>query len=1032
LASLLASAAHAAGERQTLADHVPAIVSRLPPTGRLEASQRLHLAIGLPSRDEQGLDEFLRQLYNPASAHYRHYLTPAEFTARFGPSEKDYQSVIDYAKASGLTVTRQHANRVVLDVEGAVGDIENALQIALRTYRHPTEARDFYSLDNEPSIPLGLPAVHIIGLNNYTLPHPRHQRRADFTAKAGSAPGGQLWGSDFRDAYVPGTSLTGAGQNIGLVEFEGFYAKDITNYEDAIGLSADSRPELVVVSLGGGATPQDGGDNGEECSIDIELAIAMAPGLSKIYVFEDGGNPAANGSFDDIFESMVSHTDILQFSCSWGGSTDKDPASEVLFKQMAAQGQSFLDASGDAGAFVGAVQFPSDSPSITQVGGTTLTDGAAPAHAWESEVVWDWDSGPQVSAAKAASSSGGISTYYPIPDWQTNFSMAANLGSTTMRNTPDVAADADNCYVFSDDGQQAGGFGGTSCAAPLWAGLVALMNQQAAAGKMAPVGFLNPALYALASSTNYSACFHDITSGNNTWKESPDQFHAVAGYDLCCGLGSMKGLALINALVGPNTGTEASSAGDLTVALSPAAAKTAGAKWQVDGGTWEKSGATLANLTPGNHTVSFSTIRDWATPAAQTVVIQAGSTATATGDYLPAGSLKVTLEPALATNGGSQWQVDGGPWQDSGATVANLAVGHHTLSFNSVGGWTAPSNQSVAIKDGSITRITAGYTFAAAGIYNGLFAWAPSAGLQTSGMLSELDVTTSGTYSGKLLLAGSSTAISGNFNPSGQASNTVKRSAAQGGPFTLAMTLNWNESPPSITGTVSSDAAGGWIANLTNELALATSNSSAYTALMSPGTPPGYGYILLTNHAGMVTLQGALADGTSFSQVVPLSSHGDLPVYAELYGGQGLLLGWLNLENGSPSGNLTWIKQGSRSGSLYADGFTNQVSVQGSPWVSSGAITLPAGQLFLSGGGLPVNLSFKAALSHNTLMSLPGGATNSLTGSINAKTGLMTIKFGNGNGQATTTGIGAFLQNTTNAGGFFLGKTNAGSILLQP
>jgi subtilase family serine protease len=560
VASLLATSGRAASDRQTLRGHVPEVVAKLQPVGRLEGSQRLKLAIGLAPRDEQGLDTFFQELYDPTSPNYRHYLTPAQFTKRFGPTEQDYKALIDYAKASGWNVTHQYSNRVVLDVEGAVADIERALQVTMRIYLHPNEARTFYAPDVEPSLALGVSILHIAGLDNYTLPHPKHRRHllnqnANATPnggapKEGSAPGGWLWGNDFRDAYVPGTTLTGAGQNLGLLEFEGYYVQDITDYENAIGMSTTNRPQLVVVPVDGGATPQDGGDNGEECSGDIETAVSMAPGLKAIYVFEDG-LAVTNPHFDDIFESMVTYTNVLQFSCSWGGGTAKNATSEVLFKQMAAQGQSFYDASGDAGAFVGNVQFPSDSPSITQVGGTTMTDGSAPSYPWESEVVWDWDSGPNVSAANAISSSGGISTYYAIPSWQTNISMTANLGSTTMRNFPDVAANADNCYFYTDNGEPSGGWGGTSFAAPLWAGLTALMNQQAAASGRPPVGFLNPALYALAAGTNYTNFFHDITSGNNIWKSSPNKFYAVAGYDLCTGLGTMNGTNLINALVGP-------------------------------------------------------------------------------------------------------------------------------------------------------------------------------------------------------------------------------------------------------------------------------------------------------------------------------------------------------------------------------------------------------------------------------------------------------------------------------------------------
>lgn len=453
-ASLLATSGRAANERQTLSGHVPEVVAKLQPVGRLEGSQRLKLAIGLAPRDEQGLDAFIQELYDPASPNYRRYLTPAQFTERFGPTEQDYKALIDYAKASGLNVTHQYSNRVVLDVEGAVADIEKALQLTMRAYLHPNEARTFYAPDVEPSLALGVSVLHIAGLDNFTLPHPKHRRHSlnqsnnathhGGTPKEGSAPGGNLWGNDFRNAYVPGTTLTGSGQNVGLLEFDGYYASDISNYETDIGMSITNRPQLVVVPVDGGVSQPSQSGNSEVAG-DIEMTVSMAPGLNAIYVFEDG-LAITNPHFDDIFESMVTYTNVLQFSCSWGGGTASNATSEVLFKQMAAQGQSFYDASGDWGAFVGKVQFPSDSPSITQVGGTTLTDGKAPSYPWKSEVVWDWDSGTNVSAADASSSSGGISTYYAIPSWQTNINMTANLGSTTMRNIPDVAANADNCY----------------------------------------------------------------------------------------------------------------------------------------------------------------------------------------------------------------------------------------------------------------------------------------------------------------------------------------------------------------------------------------------------------------------------------------------------------------------------------------------------------------------------------------------------------------------------------------------------------
>jgi uncharacterized repeat protein (TIGR01451 family) len=127
--------------------------------------------------------------------------------------------------------------------------------------------------------------------------------------------------------------------------------------------------------------------------------------------------------------------------------------------------------------------------------------------------------------------------------------MTVNQGSTTTRNFPDVALTADNVYVIADGGFGYRGVGGTSCAAPLWAGFTALVNQQAANASHAPVGFINPAIYAIAQGANYANCFHDITTGNNTWSGSPTLFFAVPGYDLCTGLGTPNGINLINALV---------------------------------------------------------------------------------------------------------------------------------------------------------------------------------------------------------------------------------------------------------------------------------------------------------------------------------------------------------------------------------------------------------------------------------------------------------------------------------------------------
>ena len=501
----------------------------------------MNLAIGLPLRNKQELDALLQQLYDPASPNYHRYLTPEQFTERFGPTENDYQALMDFAKANGLAVTVTHPNRVVLDVAGTVTDIEKVFHLTMRVYRHPKEAREFYAPDVEPSVDFAVPILHISGLDNYSLPHPNSKVRpagavANATPNSGTGPGGSYRGSDFRTAYVPGTTNTGTGQSVGLLQFDGYYPKDIATYISQAGIVTSVVLTDIAVR-GGVSTP---GVNNSEVCLDIEMAISMAPGLAQVYVYEAPNNPAY---WDDLLSRMANDNLAKQLSCSWsltGGSPNA--TAEQIFQQMIAQGQSFFDASGDSDAFTGAIPFPSDSTNITVVGGTTLTTTNG---AYSSETVWNWGGGQ--------GSSGGISTFYRIPSYQQGMSMSANQGSTTWRNVPDVALTADNVYVVYSNGTNGtnGTFGGTSCAAPLWAGFTALVNQQAATVGRGPVGFLNPALYTIGNGANYTTAFHDTTTGSNTWAGSPNLFFAVPGYDLCTGWGTPNTNLITILTVGP-------------------------------------------------------------------------------------------------------------------------------------------------------------------------------------------------------------------------------------------------------------------------------------------------------------------------------------------------------------------------------------------------------------------------------------------------------------------------------------------------
>jgi subtilase family serine protease len=161
---------------------------------------------------------------------------------------------------------------------------------------------------------------------------------------------------------------------------------------------------------------------------------------------------------------------------------------------------------------------------------------------------------------------GGYGTNYALPSWQQGIDMSRNGGSTILRNSPDVACVADAIWLIAENGQQFN-TGGTSAAAPLWAGLAALANQQAAANGQPYIGFINPALYAIGKSSRYASAFHDVTVGNNAVSCcGTNQFFACPGYDLCTGWGTPTGSNLIAALLAP----------PVPLTITPAALKFSG------------------------------------------------------------------------------------------------------------------------------------------------------------------------------------------------------------------------------------------------------------------------------------------------------------------------------------------------------------------------------------------------------------------------------------------------------------------------
>jgi pro-kumamolisin-like protein/Big-like domain-containing protein len=550
--------------RQTLRGHVRAAVSngQAAAAGLVAADQRMPLSIVLPLRNRAALTSLLSRLYDPSSPDYHQFLTTAQFADQFGPTQEDYQAVVAFAEANGLTITGTPANRMLVPISGTAAQVENAFHVKMGLFHHPTENRLFFSPDREPSVDVGVPIAHIAGLNNYSLPKPMRthalaQPDSSVQATTGSGPGGSFLASDIRAAYYGGTTLTGAGQTVALLEFDGYNPSDVAVTFANVGQSATVPIKNVLLDGASGASIS--GDDSEEV-IDIVQAIGMAPGLSQVRVYI-GSNDV------DVLNAIASEDAAQQVSISWTWSPDDPATDEIFFEECAAQGQSVFAASGDWGEFDPYFDsfYPAEDDFVTATGGTVLTT-KGPGQGWLAETTWNL-------------SGGGISPDgIPIPAWQQGVATSNNGGSTTLRNVPDVAAEANTDNYICTMGSCVSNYGGTSFSAPRWAGFMALVNQQAAQAGAPPVGFLNPALYAIGEGSTYADEFRDIVTGNNDARGDCcgwPFYNAVPGYDLVTGWGTPAGQALIDALAPPAPPSFRLSSSASTVTVTPGGSATA-------------------------------------------------------------------------------------------------------------------------------------------------------------------------------------------------------------------------------------------------------------------------------------------------------------------------------------------------------------------------------------------------------------------------------------------------------------------------
>ena len=781
--------------------------------GQLPATQTLRFDIVLPLRDRAGLQNFLLEIQDPTSPSYHQFLTPQEFTVRFGPSQEDWDAVVAYAKASGFEIINGTREERDLRLTGTVANIEKAFHVTIGTYQDLTEDRTFFAVDREPTVDLPFQLWHVTGLDNDSRPHPLYVKKSDYAkthgidpdkvvsnATTGSGPSASFLGSDMRAAYYGGTALTGTGQTIGLFEFLGTDLADLTTYYKNVGQTEPYTPTLI--STGGYSTSctESSGCDDTEQTLDMTQAMGMAPGTTMLYMYVCGN--ASNITDTACISAMVSNTDApisKQISCSWGW-TPADPSTlDPYFEQMASQGQNFFAASGDSSAWSASNEaWPADDANIVSVGGTDLTTSKA-AGPWASETAW-------------ADSGGGVSPdSIPIPSWQTAADGCSGC-SKTLRNGPDVSGNANFTYYVCADQTTctANEYGGTSFAAPMWAGYLALANQQAAANGTT-IGFINPTIYPAAEGSSHATYLHDITSG------SCGTFSAATGFDLCTGWGSPNTTGLIGLLAGSSSSpsfTLSASPSSLTIAQGSSGSSTITV---TDVGGFTGSVTLAASGLPSGVTATFGTNPTTGTSVLTLTASSTATTGTATVTITgTSGSLTATTTIALTVNSSATpaFSVSASP---TSVTVTQGSSGTSTITVTSTGGFNSATTLSASGLPSGVTATfsTNPVTPPANGSANSTLTLTAS-GSATVGTATVTITGTSGSTSHSTTITLTVNASSGTPNftlslsPSsftvdegGSKSTTLTVTSVNG--FHSAVTLSVNEFPSGVSATASAN-----------------------------------------------------------------------------------------------------------------------------------------------------------------------------------------------------------------------------------
>ncbi len=520
---------------------------------------------------QAALNTYLAELTNPASANYRHFLTTAEFARQFGPSASAVRTVRQYLEQNGLRVTHLSKAGTIIQAKGSTRNIAHAFSATLLTYKYKSITNLAFASDASLPQAVGQYVKTVVGLSGITTLHSKIAR-SKVTSRVSAPNFCSNNGSSDSSGNTPGTNgydLTqqgrlyglgtqwavgnyGTGEKIAMYELQSYSPTDVSFYKSCYGLTNS----IQAINVDGGPQSADNTGGLEEANLDIEEAAGLAPG-STILVYQ-GTQNIGSGALD-TYAQIADDNSAQIVSSSWGScefDTSTQPAAEqLIFQQMAVQGQTVLSAAGDNGSSdcVGDTQIsvpassaafpdttlsvddPSSQPYVTAVGGLAVQNITT------TPTVWDVQCTEQVeptscntaSGRPAEGGGGGISSVWSLPSWQQ--SAAANLSpAPTMRMVPDlsVMADPRTGFIVRDSGSWTA-VGGTSIGSPLMSALLAVAANVCGVTNF---GTINPTLYSMPSNS-----FVDIGSSNansNAVAYGITSYVSGAGYDLASGLGS--------------------------------------------------------------------------------------------------------------------------------------------------------------------------------------------------------------------------------------------------------------------------------------------------------------------------------------------------------------------------------------------------------------------------------------------------------------------------------------------------------------